>query len=107
MGLLACSETLDETIERGVSYIVDTQTDVSESGEGASWPEKEYTGTGFPNFFYLGYTLYRHYFVLMALGRYVTMAKHIGDKANSADSQTNGFAQVDSTHSADGDLKHS
>ena len=107
MGLLACHETLDENIERAVLYLVDTQTDISDSGEGASWPEKEYTGTGFPNFFYLGYTLYRHYFVLMALGRYVTMAKHMDERTNDANPQAKGFAQVDSTHSANGNLNHS
>jgi hypothetical protein len=29
--------------------------------------EKEHTGTGFPGVFYLVYTMYRHYFPLLAL----------------------------------------
>jgi squalene-hopene/tetraprenyl-beta-curcumene cyclase len=36
-----------------------------------TWPGEAYTGTGFPNHFYLGYTLYSHYFPMMALGRFV------------------------------------
>jgi len=36
-----------------------------------SWCETEFTGTGFPKVFYLRYHLYRLYFPLMALGRFV------------------------------------
>ena len=36
-----------------------------------SWRETEFTGTGFPKVFYLRYHLYRLYFPLMALGRYL------------------------------------
>ena len=35
-----------------------------------AWDEQWFTGTGFPRVFYLKYHLYRHYFPLMALGRY-------------------------------------
>ena len=35
-----------------------------------AWDEPQFTGTGFPKVFYLKYHLYRHYFPLMALGRY-------------------------------------
>lgn len=38
---------------------------------GGTWPEVLYTGTGFLNFFYIEYTLYRHIFSVMALGRYL------------------------------------
>jgi len=33
-----------------------------------TWPEPEYTGTGFPGDFYLNYGMYRHLFPTMALG---------------------------------------
>lgn len=36
-----------------------------------SWTESWFTGTGFPKVFYLRYHLYRHYFPVMALGRYL------------------------------------
>ncbi len=36
-----------------------------------SWREAWFTGTGFPKVFYLRYHLYRHYFPVMALARWV------------------------------------
>ncbi|TPX15829.1 uncharacterized protein E0L32_000163 [Thyridium curvatum] len=74
MGLLATCTVDDEAVLAGVAHLVGTQTDVLGEGS-ASWPERLYTGTGFPNFFYIGYTLYRHYFPLMALGRFVRAAE--------------------------------
>ncbi len=65
IGLLAYLPREDGAVQRGVQWLVDRQT-----SEG-SWEEEEFTGTGFPNHFYLRYNLYRHYFPLMALGRFV------------------------------------
>jgi squalene-hopene/tetraprenyl-beta-curcumene cyclase len=70
MALLAHNQSHVKAIERGVKYLLQTQTK-SERPEEASWPESLYTGTGFPNHFYIGYTLYSHYFPMMALGRYI------------------------------------
>lgn len=67
--LTICSHT-DGHVSHGIGYLVKTQSEVH--GEGRSWPETLYTGTGFPRFFYIGYTLYRHYFPLMALGRFLS-----------------------------------
>ncbi|KAH9906545.1 terpenoid cyclases/protein prenyltransferase alpha-alpha toroid [Xylariomycetidae sp. FL2044] len=68
MGLLSICPPDDEAVAEGIWYLVRTQTD--RRGEvAASWPETLYTATGFPNFFYMGYSLYRHYFPLTALGR--------------------------------------
>ena len=64
MGLMAVGEHRSEAVKRGINYLLDTQTD-----EG-TWQESSFTGTGFPRVFYLRYHLYRHYFPLMALGRY-------------------------------------
>jgi squalene-hopene/tetraprenyl-beta-curcumene cyclase len=50
--------------ERGLRYLVETQT------SDGIWPESLATGTGFPNVFYMRYTMYRHYFPLLALGLY-------------------------------------
>ncbi|NBV63311.1 MAG: hypothetical protein EBR71_02340 [Planctomycetes bacterium] len=36
-----------------------------------SWCETDFTGTGFPKVFYLRYHMYRLYFPLMAMGRFV------------------------------------
>lgn len=64
ISLLAAGEIDHESTRRGVEYLIQRQTD-----EG-TWNEENYTGTGFPGDFYIGYVLYRHYFPLMALGRY-------------------------------------
>jgi len=37
------------------------------------WSEHWFTGTGFPKVFYLRYHLYRHYFPVMALARYLRL----------------------------------
>jgi len=65
MALLAFLPADHAAIQRGIEWLISRQTD-----EG-SWNEKEFTGTGFPKHFYLRYHMYRHYFPLMALGRYV------------------------------------
>jgi squalene-hopene/tetraprenyl-beta-curcumene cyclase len=37
---------------------------------GGTWPEREYTGTGFPGDFYINYHLYRHLFPTLALATF-------------------------------------
>lgn len=69
MALLAYLPSSDEAVRASIAYLVSSQT--KRRGTGASWPETEYTGTGFPTFFYMGYSYYPHYFPLMALGRYL------------------------------------
>ena len=66
MALLAYCEANDPAIARGVAWLVEKQ-----NAQG-TWDEQEFTGTGFPNHFYLRYHLYRHFFPMMALGRFVT-----------------------------------
>ncbi|KAJ5872757.1 uncharacterized protein N7529_005110 [Penicillium soppii] len=73
MALLARSSSHQKSIQIGVGYLLRTQTLSDRPGE-ASWPESQYTGTGFPNHFYLGYSLYSHYFPMMALGRYARLS---------------------------------
>jgi squalene-hopene/tetraprenyl-beta-curcumene cyclase len=63
LGLLAAGKHDGTALRRGVEYLIGTQT-----GEG-TWNEDLATGTGFPNVFYLGYTLYRNYFPLLALAQ--------------------------------------
>ena len=72
MALLAHPQHNQKAIQSGVEYLLRTQA-LSDHAEEASWPESRYTGTGFPNHFFLGYSLYRHYFPMMALGRYAGM----------------------------------
>jgi squalene-hopene/tetraprenyl-beta-curcumene cyclase len=69
MGLLSYAPPGDVSVERGVRWLVRHQIQLPEGG---SWHEEHSTGTGFPNHFYLRYHLYRHYFPMMALGRYLS-----------------------------------
>ena len=64
MALIAAGEAASDSVTRGVRYLLDRQRP-----DGA-WDEPEFTGTGFSTDFMINYHLYRHYFPLMALGRY-------------------------------------
>ncbi len=66
LGLIAADEADSEACQKGIEFLLDTQQ------PDGTWHETEFTGTGFPRVFYLRYHLYRHYFPLMALGRYAT-----------------------------------
>ena len=64
LGLLATGDTRTGSIHEGIRYLLETQN------EDGSWTEELWTGTGFPNVFYLRYHLYPQYFPLMALGEF-------------------------------------
>ena len=64
MGLLAAGEARTKVVQRGIQYLLRTQT------AAGSWYEPEFTGTGFPKYFFIKYHMYQHYFPLMALARY-------------------------------------
>jgi squalene-hopene/tetraprenyl-beta-curcumene cyclase len=68
IGLLAAIESgvvVDrEVIDRGIDWLVKTQR------PDGTWNEDWFTGTGFPQHFYLKYHLYQQYFPLTALGKY-------------------------------------
>jgi squalene-hopene/tetraprenyl-beta-curcumene cyclase len=55
---------LVESIEKGILWLLTHQR------ADGTWEEKEFTGTGFPQHFYLRYHAYRHCFPMTALGRY-------------------------------------
>jgi squalene-hopene/tetraprenyl-beta-curcumene cyclase len=61
MALLASGDRGSAALRKAVRYLIDTQRDDGE------WDESRATGTGFPNVFYLRYTLYRLYFPVIAL----------------------------------------
>ncbi|HWB49942.1 MAG TPA: squalene--hopene cyclase [Stellaceae bacterium] len=64
LGLMAAGEVAHPAVERGIAFLVATQT-----GDGG-WDEPWYTAVGFPRVFYLRYHGYRAYFPLWALARY-------------------------------------
>ncbi|HET6368369.1 MAG TPA: prenyltransferase/squalene oxidase repeat-containing protein, partial [Pseudomonadales bacterium] len=66
LGLFAAGRTTGPVVERGIQYLLDTQSE-----EGA-WADPLWNGTGFPRVFYLKYHLYAKYFPLWALGVYRT-----------------------------------
>lgn len=68
IGLLSAGLEHHPAVTRGIQYLVDTQ-----AADG-SWEETEFTGTGFPNVFYLRYHYYRIYFPLLALSRWAVSA---------------------------------
>lgn len=64
LALMAAGDHDNETVDRGVAYLLATQTSQGE------WKEQLYTGTGFPRVFYLRYHGYSSFFPLWALARY-------------------------------------
>lgn len=74
MGLLTTCRPCDKAVTSAVLHL--TRSQVTYAEVGGSWKETRYTATGFPNFFYLGYELYCHYFPLMALGRYIEASRY-------------------------------
>jgi len=69
IGLLAAVGPDDPAVARAVAWLV------SHQNEDGTWDEAEFTGTGFPQVFYLKYHLYRNSFPLYALARYDNLRK--------------------------------
>lgn len=83
----------DEHVRRAIEYLLKTQLREDAPAEpwagdarrdppghilpepAGSWREEWFTGTGFPKVFYLRYHLYRHYFPVMALARYMNLSR--------------------------------
>lgn len=72
MGLLAAGEAGSTEVQKGISYLIQTQLD------NGSWQEVAFTGTGFPRAFYLRYELYKIYFPLLALAQYKSSLEEVG-----------------------------
>lgn len=64
IGLLAAEDDPSDSVMRGVTWLLERQD------AAGRWTDADFTGTGFPNHFYLRYQMYAHYFPLMALGRF-------------------------------------
>jgi squalene-hopene/tetraprenyl-beta-curcumene cyclase len=59
-------------VAKGIRWLLTHQNVAGTWGETTSVNrgQLQYTGTGFPRVFYLGYDMYRHYFPLLALTTY-------------------------------------
>lgn len=64
LGLIAAGGGGGATVRRAAAYLA------SQQQPDGTWPERAYTGTGFPGHFYIRYHGYRHYFPLLASGHY-------------------------------------
>ena len=80
MALQAVFGCEDPDVLRALEWLAATQLDAAAAADLArnpdrdpagSWHEPWFTGTGFPRVFYLRYHLYRLYFPMMALGRFL------------------------------------
>lgn len=69
IGLLAVTGRDDPAAARAAAWLISRQN------ENGTWDEDEFTGTGFPQVFYLKYHLYRNSFPLYALARYDNLSK--------------------------------
>jgi len=64
MALFALDDYESEAVRAGIHYLLRTQH------EDGSWSEEQWTGTGFPEVFYLKYHMYPVYFPILALAEY-------------------------------------
>ena len=73
IGLVAGEREISESTLRGAAWLFEQQN------SDGRWEDLEFTGTGFPNHFYLRYHMYAHYFPLIALGR---LRRRVADRAS-------------------------
>jgi squalene-hopene/tetraprenyl-beta-curcumene cyclase len=76
LGLMAAGKHHHPAVARGIRWLLETQ-----QADG-TWAEAEFTGTGFPQVFYLRYHYYPIYFPLLAL---TTWARHVGARLEEAE----------------------
>ncbi len=69
MAQLAVFGPQDTDVQRGIQWLCGTQL------PSGTWEEHWWTGTGFPRVFYLRYHLYKLYFPVMCVGRWMTEAR--------------------------------
>jgi squalene-hopene/tetraprenyl-beta-curcumene cyclase len=80
MALMAAAGHDDPAVQRGIRWLLDqqlTRPDQQTGDAAGSWTEPWFTGTGFPRVFYLRYHLYRLYFPIMALGRWLQCSESV------------------------------
>jgi len=77
LGLMAAGHARHPAVVRGIDYLVRSQR--ADGG----WDEPEFTGTGFPQVFYLRYHYYPIYFPLLALAQWVEAARDVAGASPS------------------------
>ncbi len=64
LGLMAAGQQAHPAVARGIRFLVERQC------PDGTWDEPEFTGTGFPQVFYLRYHMYPIYFPLLAMSHW-------------------------------------
>ena len=68
LGLIAAGQAHTDAVARGIGFLLRKQR------EDGTWHEPQFTGTGFPQVFYLRYHYYPIYFPLLALAQWSEIA---------------------------------
>jgi squalene-hopene/tetraprenyl-beta-curcumene cyclase len=76
LGLAAANDVSSAAAQKGVEFLLTTQ------GPDGRWSEELTTGTGFPNVFYISYSLYKDYFPLLALATIRTRLRNANQAAS-------------------------
>ncbi len=71
LGLIAGGRAYSFEAKHGIEYLLSTMN------EHGTWDEMHHTGTGFPGHFYIRYHGYRHFFPMIAIGKYYQAIGHI------------------------------
>lgn len=79
LGIMAAGYVAHSAVARGVEYLLSTQRD------DGTWDEPEFTGTGFPQVFYLRYHYYPIYFPLLALSKWASAVASANRAASGMD----------------------
>ena len=69
LGLIAAGHAHSAAVARGVQFLIDQQC------ADGTWEETEFTGTGFPQVFYLRYHYYPIYFPLLAMSQWAAAVR--------------------------------
>jgi squalene-hopene/tetraprenyl-beta-curcumene cyclase len=78
LGLIAAGRASSVAAQRGVQFLLQNQC------EDGTWLETQFTGTGFPQVFYLRYHYYPIYFPLLALSQMAAAGNEALDVARRA-----------------------
>jgi squalene-hopene/tetraprenyl-beta-curcumene cyclase len=90
LGLVAAGRARSAAALRGIEYLIETQE------SDGTWNEPEFTGTGFPQVFYLRYHYYPIYFPLLAMANWAVAADDSRDLPPVlARGRSNGTATLD------------
>lgn len=79
LGLIAAGQSKHSAVSRGAQFLIEKQQ------SDGTWDEPEFTGTGFPQVFYLRYHMYPMYFPLLALSQWATAGGSCAEESQGSD----------------------